>query len=71
MLIAIGTGIIVFATQFSYGQGTILFQNDGPGLTTQSQIRDVLGALIPAGNAYPAELFWPGRRDVTSPLLRR
>jgi len=41
----------------AFGQGSISFQNVGPGLSTQGQIRDVLGALIGAGSVYTAELL--------------
>jgi len=54
-LIAVAcAGLVSFS---AFGQGSILFQNVGPGLTTQGQIRDALGALIGAGSAYTAELL--------------
>jgi len=41
----------------AFGQGSVLFQNVGPGLTTQGQIKDANGVLIGAGGAYTAELL--------------
>lgn len=54
-LIAVACAALVSLSAF--GQGSLLFQNVGPGLTTQGQIRDAAGALIGAGSAYTAELL--------------
>jgi hypothetical protein len=54
-LIFVGAGILAFAAQLAYGQGSILFQNLWPG--GSAQVRDYSGALISAGTSWTVELL--------------
>ena len=57
-LLAIAGAALVSLSAF--GQGSVLFQNVGPGLN--AQVRDMNGALIGVGSAFTAELLAGGQR---------
>ena len=49
------TAGVVLINLAAFGQGSVLFQNVGPGLN--AGIKDSTGTLIPAGSAFTAELL--------------
>jgi hypothetical protein len=50
----------------AYGQGTVLFQNVGPGLN--APVTQTSGVLVPAGNSFTAELLVGGTADALTPV---